>query len=141
MGRGFFVVPLPKRADTRLTLPQGEGKIFFADRDEAIEDSTMAKLRNVHPGDVLKLEFLQPLGITAYRLAKDIGVAQTRIAEILKRRRAITAETALRLARYFNTTPQFWLGLQADYDLEAVDGAIIRAVKKIPTAALAQAGL
>lgn len=77
------------------------------------------RLKNIHPGEVLEEEFLGPLGITAYRLAKDIGVPQTRISEICKGRRAISADTALRLARYFGTTARFWLGLQQDHDLEA----------------------
>lgn len=79
----------------------------------------MAKrLRNIHPGEVLGEEFLAPLGITAYRLAKDLGVPGTRFAEILHGRRSVTADTALRLAKYFGTTAKFWLGLQEDYDLE-----------------------
>lgn len=76
------------------------------------------KLRNIHPGEVLEEEFLKPLDISRYRLAKDIDVPQTRIAEICKRRRGITADTALRLAKYFGTTAKFWMGLQEDYDLE-----------------------
>ena len=76
------------------------------------------KLRNIHPGEVLLEEFLRPLGVTKYRLAKSIHVPLTRIAEIGRRRRAITADTALRLARFFGTTSRFWLGLQEDYDLE-----------------------
>ncbi|MBN2496536.1 MAG: HigA family addiction module antidote protein [Deltaproteobacteria bacterium] len=76
------------------------------------------KLRNIHPGEVLEEEFIKALGITPYRLAKDIGVPQTRISEICRGRRTITADTALRLARYFGTTARFWLGLQQDYDLE-----------------------
>ncbi|MBI3179867.1 MAG: HigA family addiction module antidote protein [Deltaproteobacteria bacterium] len=76
------------------------------------------RLRNVHPGEVLAEEFLGPLGITPYRLAKDIRVPATRVAEILHARRAITADTALRLSRYFGTSAKFWLGLQQDYDLE-----------------------
>ena len=76
------------------------------------------KLRNTHPGEVLSEEFLVPLGISRYRLAKDIDVPQTRIGEIIKGRRSISANTALRLARYFGTSAKFWLGLQADYDLE-----------------------
>ena len=76
------------------------------------------KLRNIHPGEVLEEEFLKPLGITPYRLAKSIAVPQTRISEICKGRRSITADTALRLAKYFGTTAKFWLGLQQDYDLE-----------------------
>ena len=80
----------------------------------------MAKnqLPNIHPGEVLEQEFLQPLGVSRYRLAKDIGVPATRIGEICAGRRAITADTALRLARYFGTSAKFWLGLQEDYDLE-----------------------
>ncbi|MFC1610829.1 HigA family addiction module antitoxin [Myxococcota bacterium] len=76
------------------------------------------KLPNVHPGEVLEEEFLKPMGITRYRLAKDIGVPATRIAEICHKKRGITADTALRLAKYFETSPKFWLGLQEDYDLE-----------------------
>ena len=78
----------------------------------------MARLPNIHPGEVLKKEFLSPLKISAYRLSKDIGIPQTRISEIMKRRRRITADTALRLSRYFGTSAKFWLGLQDDYDLE-----------------------
>jgi antitoxin HigA-1 len=78
----------------------------------------MEKLANIHPGEVLLEEFLKPLEITAYKLAKDVGIPQTRVSEILKGRRRITADTALRLSYYFGTTPKFWLGLQDDYDLE-----------------------
>jgi len=80
--------------------------------------NTTEKLPNIHPGEVLAEEFLSPLGISAYKLSKDIQVPQTRISEILKRNRRITADTALRLSRYFGTTAKFWLGLQDDYDLE-----------------------
>ena len=76
------------------------------------------RLRNIHPGEVLVEEFLKPLGVTQYQLAKSIRVPITRIAEIARRRRAITADTALRLARFFGTSSKFWLGLQEDYDLE-----------------------
>ena len=75
-------------------------------------------LKNVHPGEVLAEEFLEPLEVSAYRLAKDIGVPGTRISEILHGRRSISADTALRLGKYFGTTAKFWLGLQEDYDLE-----------------------
>ncbi len=78
----------------------------------------MAKIRNIHPGEVLVEDFLKPLNITAYTLAKDIQVDQTRISEIIKGKRRITPDTALRLSIYFNTSPQLWLGLQNDYDLE-----------------------
>jgi len=78
----------------------------------------MTKLKNVHPGEVLQKEFLTPFGVSAYRLSKDIGIPQTRISEILKGNRRITADTALRLSLYFSNSPKFWLGLQDDYDLE-----------------------
>lgn len=76
------------------------------------------KLPAVHPGKILLLEFLEPLGVSQYRLAKDIHVPPRRINEIVKGTRAITANTALRLARYFATSERFWLNLQAHYDLE-----------------------
>ena len=78
----------------------------------------MEKLENIHPGEILKEEFMLPLEITAYRLSKDLGIPQTRISEILKGRRRISADTALRLSRYFGNSAKFWLGLQDDYDLE-----------------------
>lgn len=78
----------------------------------------MKKLDNIHPGEVLKEEFLEPLNITAYRLSKDLGIPQTRISEILKGRRRISADTALRLSKYFGNSAKFWLGLQDDYDIE-----------------------
>ena len=79
---------------------------------------TTKKLAPVHPGEVLLEEFLKPLGLSQNRLALNIGVPPRRVNEIVLGKRRVTAETALRLARYFNTTPQFWLGLQADYDLD-----------------------
>lgn len=79
----------------------------------------MAKLANVHPGEILNLEFLEPLEITAYRLSKDLKIPQTRISEIIKGRRRITADTALRLSKYFGNSAKFWIGLQDDYDIEA----------------------
>lgn len=78
----------------------------------------MEKLKNVHPGEVLKEEFLVPLEVTAYRLSKETYIPQTRVSEILKGNRRVTADTALRLSKYFGTTAKFWLGLQDDYDLE-----------------------
>jgi addiction module HigA family antidote len=78
----------------------------------------MEKLANVHPGEVLNLEFLEPLEISAYRLSKDLKIPQTRISEIIKGRRRITADTALRLSKYFGNSAKFWLGLQDDYDIE-----------------------
>ncbi len=72
----------------------------------------------VHPGEILLEEFLRPLGISQYRLAKDVSVPPRRINEIVKKTRAVTADTALRLARYFNTSERFWMNLQAYHDLE-----------------------
>ncbi len=79
----------------------------------------MRDLPPIHPGEQLREEFMKPLGITAYRLAKDIGVPVTRIQEIAAERRAVTADTALRLGRYFRTTAEFWLNMQRDYELES----------------------
>lgn len=76
-----------------------------------------SRLPNIHPGEILRLEFLEPLEITPYRLSKDIGVAQTRISEILSEKRSITADTALRLSKYFGNSAQFWMNLQTQYDL------------------------
>ncbi len=78
----------------------------------------MTKLENIHPGEILMEEFLRPLEITAYRLSKDLGIPQTRISEILKGRRRISADTALRLSKYFENSAKFWLGIQDDFDLE-----------------------
>ncbi|PCH93524.1 MAG: addiction module antidote protein, HigA family [Bacteroidetes bacterium] len=78
----------------------------------------MNNLNNIHPGEILLEEFLKPLGITAYRLSKDTFIPQTRVSEIVKGRRRITADTALRLSRYFGNSAKFWLGLQDDYDIE-----------------------
>jgi addiction module HigA family antidote len=78
----------------------------------------MERLANIHPGEVLMEEFLNPLNITAYRLSKDIDIPQTRISQIIKAKRRITADTALRLGSYFGNSAKFWLGLQDDYDIE-----------------------
>jgi len=78
----------------------------------------MTQLANIHPGEILLEEFLTPLEITAYKLAKDLEIPQTRISQILKGKRRITADTALRLSLYFGNSPKFWLGLQDDYDIE-----------------------
>ena len=93
----------------------------------------MAKLKNIHPGEVLSEEFLMPFGISAYKLAKDIGIPQTRISEILKGNRRITADTALRLGKYFGTSAKFWLGLQDDFDLEEEANAKGNLIDSIPT--------
>jgi len=82
----------------------------------------------VHPGEILREEFMFPLGISINRLARDLRVPVTRVSEIVNERRAITADTALRLARYFGNSPQFWINLQTNYDLETAaraNGAVI----------------
>ena len=78
----------------------------------------MAKIKNIHPGEILMEEFLIPLNISAYKLSKEIDIPQTRISEILKGNRRITADTALRLSKYFGNSAKFWLGLQDDFDIE-----------------------
>lgn len=78
----------------------------------------MEKLKNIHPGEILQEEFLIPLEITAYRLSKDLKIPQTRISEITKGNRRVTADTALRLSQYFGNSAKFWLGLQDDFDIE-----------------------
>ncbi len=84
----------------------------------------MRDLPPIHPGEQLREEFMQPLGLTAYRLAKDLSVPVTRIQAIVNERRGITGDTALRLARYFNTTPEFWLNMQRDFELEQAAEAL-----------------
>lgn len=94
----------------------------------------MAKLKNIHPGEILSEEFLVPFNITAYKLAKDIEIPQTRISEILKGNRRITADTALRLGKYFGNSPKFWLGLQDDFDIEAeisTKGSMLTSIKAL----------
>ena len=78
----------------------------------------MPRLPNIHPGEVLLEEFMKPIGLSQYRLANDIGVPIPRINAIVNGQRGISADTALRLAKYFGTSGKFWLGLQGDYDLE-----------------------
>jgi addiction module HigA family antidote len=86
------------------------------------------KLRPVHPGDILRNDFLGPLGLTAYRLAKQLGVSRPTITQIVARRRGVTAEMALRLARYFGTSAQVWQNLQSQYDLEVATTKIGKSV-------------
>jgi addiction module HigA family antidote len=83
-----------------------------------MEVAKVNKLQNIHPGEVLLEEFLVPMGLSQNRIAREIGVPPRRINEIVHGKRAITADTALRLARYFGMSEAFWMGLQADYDLE-----------------------
>ncbi len=93
------------------------------------------KLLNIHPGEVLLEEFLVPMGISQNRVARDIGVPPRRINEIVHGKRAVTADTAVRLAKYFGVSEQFWMGLQADYDLEEARSGIGRKLDAIPSRA------
>jgi addiction module antidote protein, HigA family len=86
---------------------------------------------NIHPGEILDEEFMTPLGITAYRLAKETGLSQTQIGEVVRGERAITPATALRLAAFFGTSAQFWLNLQTSYDLEEETKRLGDALKEI----------
>ncbi len=88
------------------------------------------KIKSIHPGEVLKEEFLIPLGISQYRLAKDIAVSPIRINEIVNGLRSITANTALRLGKYFNMSPQFWLNLQIHYNLEKEENVLFNVLEK-----------
>ena len=95
----------------------------------------MTKLPNIHPGEILNEEFLKPFDITAYRLSKDIGIPQTRTSQIIKGKRRITADTALRLSKYFGNSTKFWLGLQNDYDIEEETKKLGETLNKIPVLA------
>jgi addiction module HigA family antidote len=88
------------------------------------------KLPPVHPGEILYEEFMKPLDITQNRLGRDLGVSPRRINEIVHGKRAVTADSALRLGQYFNTSAEFWLGLQADYDLDIARDKKMKEIKK-----------
>ena len=89
------------------------------------------RLPDIHPGEILNEDFLGPLGVSQYRLAQAVGVPPRRINEIVHGKRAISADTALRLARFFGTTPEFWINLQAQYDLRQAEKLIKKIVEKI----------
>ena len=89
-----------------------------AGRVDLKEVATGKRIPLAHPGEILREDFLEPMGISVYALANSIKVPRSRVNDIVRGRRAITADTALRLARYFGTTPEFWINLQAHYDLE-----------------------
>jgi addiction module HigA family antidote len=90
----------------------------------------MKKIAPIHPGEILDEEFLKPLAISQNRLGKDLGVSPRRINEIVHGKRAITADTALRLSRYFGNSASFWLGLQMDFDLDVADEAMADRINK-----------
>ncbi|MDR0780862.1 MAG: HigA family addiction module antidote protein [Pseudomonadales bacterium] len=96
------------------------------------------KLKPIHPGEILREEFMIPLGLSSNALARAIGVTPTRVNDIARERRSITADTALRLARYFNTSHEFWMNLQAHYDIEIardIAGRAIAHIQPLATAA------
>ena len=108
-----------------------EGRIDLS----RVIDARRAAMKPVHPGAILKHEFLEPLGVSAYRLAKDISVPINRVAAIVAGRRAITADTALRLGRLFGVEPQLWMNLQARYDLGVAErelrGRVVRDIEPL----------
>lgn len=89
-------------------------------------------MRPIHPGEILREEFLRPMNLTAHALALALGVPAPRINDIVRERRAISADTALRLARYFGTSAEFWMGLQADYELRRAETTAAEALARIP---------
>ena len=113
----------------------GRMVIVMKSRSSTITHRQVAvhRLPNVHPGEVLLEEFLRPMSISAYRLAKETALSQTRVSEIIHRKRSITAETALRLSKYFGNSAEFWLGLQNDYDLEESRMALGKELESIRT--------
>lgn len=92
--------------------------------------TNMKRLPTIHPGDVLREDFMKPLGLSQYRLAQDIGVPALRISQIVRGSRAISADTAIRLARYFKTSAEVWMRLQAGYDLEVAERKFGRKIQK-----------
>ena len=102
------------------------GKIDFSDI------TTGRRLPAVHPGDVLKTEFLEPLSLSVYQLAKDLKVQRSRLNEIVLGQRSLTADTALRLAVYFGTTPEYWINLQTQYDLDIANRQLRKKIERDP---------
>ncbi len=88
------------------------------------------KIVPVHPGEILLEEFMKPLGLSQTRLGRDLGVSPRRVNEIIHGKRSITADTALRLSRYFGTSAEFWLGLQADYELDVASDLLAERIKR-----------
>jgi addiction module HigA family antidote len=96
----------------------------------AVPKRRSIRLRPVHPGEILREEFLKPLRLSMNRLSLDLRVPVTRIAEIIRERRAVTPDTALRLARYFDTTPAFWLNLQTKFDLDTAQDQLLAEIER-----------
>ena len=101
-----------------------------AGRVDLKEVATGKRIPLAHPGEILREDFLEPMGISVYALANSIKVPRSRVNDIVRGRRAVTADTALRLARYFGTTPEFWINLQAHYDLEIAKDSSRRRIEK-----------
>lgn len=99
--------------------------------DRKVPQRRIKKLPPVHPGEVLREDYLKPLELTPYALAKALGVPRTRIERVVREETPVTADTALRLARYFGTTATFWMGLQAQFDVECAEDALVGELKKI----------
>jgi addiction module HigA family antidote len=93
----------------------------------------MEKIPNIHPGEILWEDFLKPMNITAYRLAKETRIDQTRISEIIKGKRGISIDTALRFAKFFGNSPEFWINIQNHYDLEEKKSKLEKELEKIRT--------
>lgn len=91
----------------------------------------MRQLKNIHPGEVLKEEFLDPMDISVYRLSKDTGLSQTRLGQLVKGKRGMTAETAVKLGKFFGIAPEFWMNLQALYDIEEAQKQYRKDLKSI----------
>ena len=91
----------------------------------------MRQLKNIHPGEILKEEFLGPMGISVYRLSKETGLSQTRLGQLIKGKRSMTAETAVKLARFFEIPPEFWMNLQSFYDIEEAQKRYKKDLKSI----------
>ncbi len=89
---------------------------------------------NVHPGEILREDFLRPMGLSVYQLARQIHLTRSRVNDIVRERRAITADTALRLARFFGTTPQLWMNMQASYELRKAENQLASKIAKIEPA-------
>ena len=91
----------------------------------------MNKMPNIHSGEILLEEFLKPMGITAYRLAKETNIDQTRVSEIIKGKRSVSVDTALRFSKYFGNSPEFWINIQIHYDLEEKKNILKKELRKI----------
>jgi addiction module HigA family antidote len=95
------------------------------------EEKKMNRIPNIHPGEILLEEFLKPMGITAYRLSKETKIDQTRISEIIRGKRSISVDTALRFAKFFGNSPEFWINLQNHFDIEEKKSEMEKELKKI----------